>query len=160
MKSWGWKVERSQGIWRLGPLWLKPAAIAVPWIMVGLLIVMLNMIGGTLTSAEGVLFDLPTSGISDGEATPLVALVITMPNVDETYVFFDDARYSLGSDISISAFCEHLSERAKKTDGKTLLVMADKAVSCEQLGKVAAAARSCGLERMLFANKRSEARTE
>jgi biopolymer transport protein ExbD len=113
------------------------------------------MIGGTMTSAEGVLFDLPSSDLSDGEATSLVVLVMAMPNAGETYVFFDDARYSLGSDISVSAFAEHLTDRVSKSDEKTLLVLSDRTVTCEQLIRMAAVSRKCGLERILFANKRA-----
>ena len=159
MKSWDWRSKPLRGV-RKYALWLQPAAVAVPWIMVGMLLLMLHMIGGTLTASEGVVFDLPSTGLSDGEATPLVALVMSMPNGDETYVFFDDARYALGSDISISAFTTHLSERVAKTEGKALLVLADRNVTCEQLGRLAAVSRKCGLERILLAHKRSEVSAE
>ena len=159
MRSWDWRTKPSRGIKRYGQI-LRPAAIAVPWIAVGLLLIMLNMISGTLTSSEGVVFDLPSAGLSDGEATPLVALVMVMPDVDETYVFFDDARYTLGNDISVAAFTTHLSERVVKTSGKALLVLADRAVTCEQLGQIAAVSKKCGLERILLARKRPEDRAE
>lgn len=161
MKTWTWKLDSSRGgMWRFGPRWLKPAVVATPWITVGLLLLMLHMIGGTLTAAEGALFDLPQSGITEGEATQLVALVMVMPNSNEAYIFFDDARYSLGSDISVLAFGEHLSDRVSKTEDKTLLVLADRSVRCDQLGKIAAITRKCGLRRILFANRRTEARAE
>lgn len=160
MKPWGWRTERSQGLWQFAPLWLKPAAVAVPWVTVGLLLIMLHMISGVMTSAEGVVFDLPSSDLSDGESTPLVALVMPMPSVGETYLFFDDARYTLGSDISVSAFADHLADRASKTEVKSLLVLSDRSVTCEQLMQIAAVSRRCGLERILFANKRAEAGAE
>lgn len=153
MKRWGWTPGRSQGIWKFGSLWLKEAAVAAPWLTVGLLLLMLHMIGGTMTSAEGVLVDLPKSGAYDGEATRLVALVMPVSNGDETYVFFDDARYSLDSDISLAAFGDHLKERASKTEIKALLVLMDKTVACGQFAKLATVARECGLERVLFATK-------
>jgi biopolymer transport protein ExbD len=106
------------------------------------------------------MFDLPASGVADGEPTPLVALVMPMRNMGETYVFFDDARYTLGNEVSVSAFSSHLSERAAKTEGKTLLVLADKSVTCDQLMQMATVARKCGLQRILFANKRAEGRSE
>ena len=160
MKTWDWRDDRESGFWKFGLLWLKAAIVAVPWITVGLLLIMLHMIGGVMTSAEGVMFDLPESALSDGEATPLVALVMPMQNMGETYVFFDDARYSLGNDVSVSSFADHLAERASKTDRRTLLVLADRTVACDHLTRIAAISRKCGLERILVANKRTEERTE
>lgn len=160
MKPWGWRTGKAQGLWQFAPLWLKPAAIAVPWITVCLLLLMLHMIGGSMTAAEGVMFDLPSSGLSDGEDTPLVAFVMPMPSAGETYIFFDDARYTLGNSVSIAAFGDHLAERISKTDGKTLLVLADRSVTCDQLTQIASISRKRGLERILFANKRQEERAE
>jgi hypothetical protein len=61
MSQWNWKPERTQGVWRTGPVWLRPFLSAVPWITVLLLVLMFHIVGGTLTSFEGVLFDLPDS---------------------------------------------------------------------------------------------------
>ena len=99
MSQWNWKPERTQGVWRTGPAWLRPFLSAVPWITVLLLVLMFHIVGGTLVSSEGVLFDLPDStGLRDDEPAPLVALVMpmsreTLPQ-QETLVFFDDGRYS------------------------------------------------------------------
>lgn len=158
MTAWGWKPERSQGIWRHGPLWLRPFSVAAPWITLGILLLTLHYAGGALTAAEGVLFDLPAAGLSEGDPTSLVALVMPMPH--ETYVFFDDSRYSLDDGASSTAFTEHLSERVRKARRQTLLVMADRRVACGELTKIAALARVSGISRVLIANKRPEARTE
>ena len=160
MKSWGWMPERSHGLWRMGPLWLKPLAVAVPWVTTGLLALMIHMVGGTLTAAEGVLFDLPEAGLAEGEATQLVALVMPMPGGGGTYVFFDDARYTLGAPSSAAAFGEHLAERAGKFERKTLLVLADRNVPCGEIALLSSVARTSGVERMLFATKKPEARGE
>jgi biopolymer transport protein ExbD len=154
MTGWGWKPERAQGIWRHGPLWLRPFSVAAPWIALGLLLAMFHFLGGTLTAAEGVLFDLPEGAGAEGAPTPLVALVLPMPH--ETYLFFDDSRYTLNDPASEEALREHLSRRAARTVGKTLLVMADRRVVCGELTKVAALARQAGVARILFANKRPE----
>lgn len=154
---WGWMPELPDGMQRHIPAWLRPFFAAVPWITVGALLLMLHMVGGTFTKAEGVLFDLPSAELSDGEATPLVALVLPLQN--ETCVFFDDARYSLDDATSTAAFGEHLAERVSKVDVKTILVLSDKRVTCDEIAKVASVARHGGLERVLFANK-SEAAAE
>lgn len=158
--TWGWKPERTQGLWRHGPLWLKPLSVAVPWVTVGLLVLMMHMVGGTMTVAEGVVFELPEAGLSEGEATQLVALVMPMPGGDGTYVFFDDARYTLGAQQSAAAFGEHLAERAGKVGRGTLLVLADRSVPCGEIARLSEVVRMSGVERMLFATKSGEARAE
>lgn len=154
MSPWGWSPERSQGIWRYGAVWLKPLVAAAPWLTVILLLVMLNLVGGTFTSAKGVLFDLPDGRLADGEATGLVALV--MPTEHETLVFFDDSRYLLGDDASVASFREHLAESVRQTGDKTLLVLADRRVSGGELMRFAGVARKGGIEKVLFAEKRQE----
>lgn len=158
MSSWGWMPERTQGIWRHGALWLKPFAAAAPFLSVLILLLQFHFTGGTFTSAKGVLFDLPDSGVAEGEKADLVALMMVMPR--ETLVFFDDSRYVLGDDSSVKAFGEHLAERVGKTDNKTLLVLADRRVGGGELMKFAAAARRHGVQRVLFAEKSGEKRDE
>ena len=112
------------------------------------------MIGGTLTTAKGVLFDLPGPGLGDGEATDMVALV--MPVARETMVFFDDSRFMLGDTSSAQALSEQLTERSSRTGGKTLLVLADRRVVGGDLMQFAAIARRSGIKRVLFAEKSQE----
>lgn len=158
MSPWGWTPERTQGIWKYGAAWLKPVVAALPWLTVALLVLMFDLLGGHLTSAEGVLFDLPAEGLVEDEQTSLVALVMPMPR--ETLVFFDDARYSIGDEISFSAFGEHLADRVEKAERKTLLVLADRRVTGGDLMKLAAVARKNGVSRVLFAEKKSEGTNE
>ena len=154
MKSgWGWTPELPEGMWRHVPSWLKPFYASVPWITAGLLLIMMHMVGGTMTRAEGVVFDLPSAGLSEGEATPLVALVMPMPH--ETLVFFDDARYTIGNETSAAAFVSHLEDRVSKSDRKKLLVLADRRVATGELMKIAAMARRSGVASVLFAEKRA-----
>ena len=153
MSAWNWKPERTQGVWRTGPVWLRPFLASVPWITVLLLVLMFHVVGGTLSSSDGVLFDLPDStGLRDGEAAELVALVMPMPR--ETLVFFDDGRYVLGDEQSAAALGSHLEDRVAKIDRKTLLVLADRRVATGELMKLSGIARRSGLERILFAEKR------
>lgn len=127
----------------------------LPWITVMLLTLMLYMLSGTLTRSEGVLFDLPEAGLGEGETTELVALV--MMHGHETLVFFDDARYSTDDGAQLSRLGEQLAERAGKSSRKTLLVMADKRVPIGEAMKLAAIARTSGVEKILFAQRRQEA---
>ena len=154
MSPWGGNPGRDEGIWRHGAPWTRPLFAAAPWLTLVVLAMLFWMIGGTLTTAKGVLFDLPGSGLGDGEATDMVALV--MPVERETMVFFDDSRFMLDDASSAQAFSEQLSERSSRTGAKTLLVLADRRVIGGDLMKFAAIARRSGVERVLFAEKRQE----
>lgn len=154
MSPWGWNPGRTEGIWRYGAKWMKPLAASFPWVTLVLLVLMIHMIGGTLTSAKGVLFDLPEGALEDGEATRLVAVV--MPVTGETLVFFDDARYKLGESGSAAKLSEQFMSSSKQAGKKTLLVLADRRVAGGDLMKLAAIARKGGIGRILFAEKKSE----
>lgn len=155
MSPWGWTPERTHGIWRHGAPCLKPLVAAAPWLTLALLLVLLWIVGGTLVAVKGVVVDLPEDGLSDGETTGPVALVL--PVKHETLVFFDDSRYLLGDGASAAAFVEHLAESSAKAGGQTLLAFADKRVSCGDLMRFAALARQGGVKRVLFAEKKAEA---
>ena len=62
---WKWTPERTLGIWRHGAAWTRPVTAAIPYLTVMLLLLMLHFVGGTLTSAKGVLFDLPDAGLAE-----------------------------------------------------------------------------------------------
>lgn len=151
MKSWGWMPSRNEGIWRHGAPWMRPFVVCAPWISLLLLILMFHIVGGTLTSAKGVLFELPDKGLEDGEATEMVAIV--MPVARDTLVFFDDSRFALGDLSSVSSLRDQLSERVSRTDKKTLLVLADRRVAGGELMRIASIARESGVARILFAEK-------
>ena len=152
MKPWGWTPSRNDGIWRHGASWMRPFVGCAPWISLVLLGLMFHVIGGTLTSAKGALFDLPDAGLEDGETTEMVALVMHVAR--ETLVFFDDSRFSLGDQSSISALKDQLSERVSRADRKTLLVLADRRVASGDIMRFASIARESGVSRVLFAEKR------
>jgi biopolymer transport protein ExbD len=154
MSAWGWKPKQTQGIWRHGPLWLRPFSVGAPWVTLGLLLIMFHLIGGTFTAAEGVLFDLPEGSLAEGETTTLVALVLPLQH--QTSVFFDDARYTLEDPASVASLGDHLAQRAGRVESKTLLVLADRRIVCGELAKIASLARASGVRRVLFANKRPQ----
>lgn len=156
--EWGWARRSNAGRMRSGVDWVRPFVAAVPWVTLGVLLLMLHLISGTLTRAEGVLFDLPEAGMRDGVATKLVALVLPVPR--ETLVFFDDTRYVLGDDQSASALESALSDRSSKLSETAILVLADRRVAVGELMKFAGIARRSGLKSILFAEKRDEGEAE
>lgn len=153
MIDWGWKPERAEGVWRYSLPAMKPFIVAAPFLSVLLLLLMFHIIGGTFVAAKGVLFDLPSAGMSDAEPTDLVALV--MPVRRETLVFFDDSRYMLSDSASVASLAGRLAERVSRTDRKTLLILADRRVDGGELMKIAFLAKSSGAEKVLFAQKSS-----
>ena len=156
---WRWRREGAHGGWTARwASFLEVSAEASPWICLGLAILMLHMLGGTMTAERGFLFDLPSAKADDGDGTSLVALVAAMPG--GTLVFFDDSRYSMGDAQSVDLFASHLCERVAASPGKTLLVLADKRVPAGDLMDIAAVARKSDVKRVLFAAKRPGGRSE
>ena len=151
MSQWGWTPARNLGVWRYGAGWSRPIAAAIPYLTVMLLLLMMHMVGGTLTSYRGVLFDLPDGDRTDGEASGLVALV--MPVQHETMIMFDDARYLLGDAASMRSFGEDLAGSTERREGKSLLILADRRVSAGQLMEVVSAAKRSGVGKIMLASK-------
>lgn len=151
MSQWGWTPARHLGIWRHGAGWIHPVVAAIPYLTVVLLLLMLHMVGGTLTAYKGVLFDLPDGTFSEGAESGMVALV--MPVQRETMVVFDDVRYLLGDGASMRSFSESLSDSTGRKDGKPLLILADRRVSAGHLMEVVSAAKRGGVSRILLAGK-------
>ena len=154
MINWGWRPERTVGIWRHGAGWLRPFVASAPYLTILLLLLMFHLIGGTMTAAKGLLFELPSGSLSDGEVTDLVATVLPLRH--EILVFFDDSRYVLGDAASVTAFGERLAERTARSESRTLLVMADRRVAAGELMQLADVAKRSGVEKVLFAEKRTE----
>ena len=152
MSQWGWTPVRNLGVWRYGAGWIRPIAAAIPYLTVGLLLLMMQMIGGTLTAYKGVLFDLPDGNFADGDSQGMVALV--MPVQRETMVVFDDARYLLGDAASMRSFAESLADSTERREGKSLLILADRRVSTGHLMEVVSAAKRSGVSKVLLAGKR------
>ena len=152
MTSWGWRPERTKGIWHHGAGWLRPIVAAAPYLTVGLLLLLFHFIGGTLTATKGLLFDLPADGTAaDGVQTDLVAMV--MPMRHDTVVFFDDSRYLLSETSSLTSLGDHLSERTRRDKSTTLLVLADRRVAGGELMSLASLARRSGVRQVLFAER-------
>lgn len=154
MSPWGWSPERTQGIWRFGTLSMRPLVASAPWITLGLLLLEFYLVGGSLVTAKGVVFELPDSNFGEGEVTGAVALIV--PTARDRLVFFDDARYVLGDPNSMAAFAEHLAATVSRADAKNLLVLADQHTPSGELMSFAALARKSGVEKILFAEKRNE----
>lgn len=151
MSQWGWSPARNLGIWRYGAGWMRPFVAAVPYLTVGLLLMMLYIVSGTLTVSSGVLFDLPDGTAGDGEKTDMVALV--MPVAHDTMVFFDETRYLLGESASLRRFGASLAEHVERSQQRSLLFLADRRISSGQLMELVATARKSGVAKVLVAGK-------
>lgn len=156
--EWGWRPEEHRGLHRAGSAWMQPLVTASPWLTVLTLVVMFHLIGGALTKSKGLVFELPATKVGDGEATELVAMVIPSPR--DTLVFFDDARYQLGDPGAMASFRDDLADRLRIARHRSLLVLVDSRVTSGDIMKFSAAVKSAGVERLLFAEKREEAKRE
>ena len=152
MSQWGWTPARHHGIWCYGAGWIRPISAAIPYLTVGLLLLLMHMVGGTLTAHRGVLFDLPDGTFTEGDTSGMVALV--MPVQRETMVVFDDVRYLLGDAASMRSFAESLADSTERREGKSLLILADRRVSTGHLMEVISAAKRSGVSKILLAGKR------
>lgn len=153
MSPWGWSPQRNRGIWRYGAGWVRPILSATPYLTIGLLLLMLFFLGGTLTASKGVLFGLPEGNFTDTENVGHVLLL--MPMQHEIIVFYDDTRYILGDSVSMRRLAEDLSESVERSARKSLLVLADRRVDAGSLMELMAFVRKCGVEKILFAGKRT-----
>jgi len=152
VSPWGWSPARSLGIWRYGAGWMRPILAAVPYLTVGLLLLLLYFVGGTLTSSKGLLFDLPEGTFGDVEDVGLVLLVAPAPHSD-MMVFFDETRYLLQDKVAMTRLGEDLAESVERSEKKTLLVLADCRVPAGKLLGLLAIAKRSGADRVLFAGK-------
>lgn len=158
MSPWKWRPQRTQGIWQHGPLWLRPIVSVSPWAAAFLSLAVMYVAGSALSSASGILFDLPDAPLAEDDLSSLVAVVLPLKN--ETAVMFDDARYFTDDAASMRVFSEHFTDCLSRVPKKTLLVLADRRIPYGDLARFASVVRTCGAERVLFANRRSEEGTE
>ena len=156
--EWKWRPPRSEGIWRHGAAWAKPLVAAAPWVTLALLLAMFALIGGRLTAAPGVVFDLPDPVSGQATVPGMAALVLPSSHGEgdahETLVFFDDARYTLSDDLSASALREQFAQRARDDAQGTLLLLADRRVSAGEIMKIVGFARESGVKQVQIAEKR------
>lgn len=154
MSQWEWTPPRNLGIWRHGAGWLRPVMASVPYVTVGLLLMLMYLVAGAQTSFKGVLFDLPEGSFSDGERTGLVAMAMLIDR--EAFVVLDDSRFPLGDPASMQSFRDSLVECLERTTDKTLLVLADRRISTGHLMGLVSAAKESGVTRVLMAGRKTE----
>jgi biopolymer transport protein ExbD len=156
MTKWGWSRSRATGASAFAPDWLKALSSAAPWLTAGLLFVMIWMTAGAITTAEGALFDLPSGSL--GDVADVAASALVKRTDKGTLVFFDDTRFVLGDEAQTAALAAQMSAKIANRDRPTILALADRRVSAGDLVKFADIAKSAGVNKVLFAERREEAR--
>lgn len=157
--SWGWRPDRPEGIWKHGCKWARPLVAAAPWITLSLLLAMFSFINGNLSRAPGLVFDMPDPVMGDGTDGPTLAAIVVQVARDggvgrETLVFFDDERFNLSDEESMTRFRECLGERAAADPSRTLLLLSDGNIAYGQLAKLIGVARDAEVEHVQIAEKR------
>jgi biopolymer transport protein ExbD len=130
---------------------LRAFTAAVPFLTVLLLMLMLVVMSEGLSSGKGVVFNLPETSVGQGEKTDLVALA--MPAKDGVVVFFDDARFLMEDEVSMSQFLSLLAARFEKSKNKSILLLVDAGVPSGSVMKIAETLRNAGALKVLFAEK-------
>lgn len=155
--AWGWRPRRDLGIWKYGPAWARPFTAAVPWLTVGLLVLLFSLVDGRPTAAPGVVFDLPRGNVGEDDVPTLVALMIPVPRDvaggEETLVYFDDARYTLSDSASAASLASRLEQRASAAAKREILLLADRRVPGGEVMRFVGLARGAGISRVQVAEK-------
>ena len=156
--EWGWLPPSDEGIWRYGAAWMRPFAASAPWLTLALLVALMALVGDRFVAAPGVTFDLPVSSVREADAAGLVALVLPLAREsgggEETFVFFDDGRFTLADPASAASFRRGLAERAAADLTGSLLLLADRRVPAGDLMNLVGLARAAGVKRVQIAEKR------
>ena len=156
--EWNWLPPPDEGIWRYGAAWMRPFAASAPWLTLALLLGLAALAGNSFVVAPGVLMDLPATSFGEGETTSLAALVLPLAREsgggEETFVFFDDARFTLSDPASAAALRRNLQERAASDRSGVLLLLADRRVPSGDMMTLVELARKAGVRRVELAERR------
>jgi len=156
-ESWSKDVRRHRSIYRFGAAWAQILLAAVPWINAVILVVLLLAINHRMVVSPGVMFDLPRAALREGSHPGLTALMISVardvPGEDETFIFFDDDRYSVQDADQMTTLSEHVKGRVSIGANRDLLLLADKRVPHGDVMRVVNAMREAGVERVNVAEK-------
>lgn len=156
-ESWSKLVRRHRSIYRFGAVWAQILLATVPWVNAVILVVLLLAVNRRMVVSPGVMFDLPRAAIREGSHTGLTALMISVardvPGEDETFVFFDDDRYSVQEAEQMTTLSEHVKDRVSISANRELLLLADKRVPHGDVMRVVNAMREAGVERVNVAEK-------
>ncbi len=150
--------QPDEGVWRYGAAWMRPLAVSAPWVALMVLMGLVALSDHRFTAAAGVALDLPSATVQDVDVASMVALVLPLAREvgggEETFVFFDDARFTLSDPSSAAAFRRSLEERLSSAGTPALLLLADQRVPSGDLMNLTRLARSAGVRRVQIAEKR------
>ena len=156
--EWNWLPPPDEGIWRYGAAWMKPLAASAPWLTLAMLLGITALAGNRFVAAPGIVMDMPTTAVGEGEVASLTALVLPMAREsgggEETFVFFDDARFTLSDPASAAALRRSVQERMSTDRSGVLLLLADRRVPSGDMMTLTELARKAGVHRVEIAEKR------
>ena len=156
--EWGWMPPSDEGIWRHGAAWMRPFAASAPWLTLALVLALAALAGGRFAVAPGITFDLPSAAVQEADTAGLVALVLPLAREsgggEETFVFFDDARFAISDPASADSFRRSLEERIAADKSGVLQLLADRRIPSGDLMGITELARKAGARRVQIAEKR------
>lgn len=156
-RSWGWARARSDGVWTHGCRWARPLCAAAPWVAFLLVLFEFSLIEGRMSASSGLIVNLPEPIAHEDEAPTLTACVLRVSRSgsggDETFIFFDDARYQLGSPSSLNEFRTTLAQQVQHDRKGALLLLADARVALGDTMKIVSLAREAGVSHVQIAER-------
>jgi biopolymer transport protein ExbD len=156
-ESWSRTVRRHRSIYRFGGVWAQALLTSVPWFNAVVIVVLLLAVNQRMVVSPGVMFDLPRAPLREGMQAGLTALMISVardtPGGDETFVFFDDDRFSTQDTDQMAMLSERVRNRVSLGAKRELLLLADKRVPHGEVVLLVNTVREAGVQRVNVAEK-------
>lgn len=126
---------------------------AVPWLDAIIIAALFWAVVGRATLAPSVAFELPSAPFTEGAYAAGSLIAFPDPATDgRILVFFDDARYILGTDDEANLAAD-VSEYARSAAGGRLLLLADASIRHGDVMRIVDIVRAGGVKRIDVAVK-------
>lgn len=118
----------------------------VPWLNLILILALFLMISKKITIAPGILFNLPSSPISEGAivSSPSIVLLKPMPD-SESIAFFDDIRFRLDDAEEMNNLLSLIRSKQEKTPSSQLTLFAATDVTHGEITTLTAILKKAGI---------------
>ncbi len=149
--SWGGSGIRSRlrGSNRIGWLFLH----VVPWLNVAVVAALAAALSHQLTIAPGVQFELPAAPFTEGARSGAgLVLFQTADTEPKTLAFFDDVRYTVGTEDEAN-LAREIAKYARRIGGGQILLLADENVRHGDVMHIVNLVRDAGVKHVNVALK-------
>ena len=131
-----------------------------PWLDILVLMMLFVLLQAHFVLQPGVLIRLPETRFADGSRPAMAMVVLSLPTEpgrpSREIVFFDDARYLIGSERYMNALREALGAQAQTRPEGDLAILADESVAHGTVMMLCDMAREAGIAQVNLASKTTE----